>query len=138
MKNSRAIKNIISKSRPSDAVSSHHTNFVWCRYMKSGWEPYFQFYDAPPHKRHTAPCCWFMIMVRQIGGVKALHTWDAGNGSLIIFKGEVKNQSPEKTNLPKENRIPIQFHIGIVSKLGKTKRKQIHQKNTNPQFICRH
>ena len=41
-----------------------------------------------------------------------------------------------KTNLPKENRKPNRFYLGIVWKLVIAKRKLILQKKSNPQFIC--
>ena len=60
----------------------------------------------------------------------------ASTGIWIALNGKVNSQSPKQANLPKENRILYHFHIQIVEKSGKAKRKQISQKITNPKFIC--
>ncbi len=77
------------------------------------------------------------------------HYYDVARGAILLaredtgpaFKlpliAEWKANLQKKTNLPKENRIPYRFDVGIVEKNGKAKRKLIPQKKTNPQFICR-
>ena len=62
---------------------------------------------------------------------------DTGTVFVLPLLVKWKANLQKKTNPPKENRIPYRFHVGIVPKIGKAKRKLIPQKKTNPQFICR-